>query len=187
MNRQLTAWLPGILAAITVVGMLTWFIVDSPDGSLHPAPRKAPPKAVSSPFETPAPVVGESAVAASKSEPLFEEAMTYYRAHDYSRASFTLRQATARQPGNPEIRFFLGISYLRTKDTRAGINELKVAEGLEASSYDDRIHFFLAKAFLQQNDTANAARCLNDIVEKGGTLAEPARKLKVEMAQDLGH
>ena len=123
-------------------------------------------------------------VAETGIEPLFEEAMNYYRARDFSRASFVLQQATGQQPGNPEIRFFLGISYLLTNDTRAGIRELKVAEALSSSPYVDRIHFYLAKAFLRQKDTINAMRELNALADAGGNLAEPAQKLKLELAKN---
>lgn len=111
--------------------------------------------------------------------------MKYYRARDYSRASFALQQATGQQPDNPEIRFFLGISYLLTNDTRAGIRELKVAECLGSSPYVDRIHFYLAKAFLRQKNTINAKRQWNALVDTGGNLAEPAKKLRFELANNV--
>ena len=135
-----------------MVGMLTWLIVDSPKGPSS-GRRETASKPVSSPFETPAPPAGQPWRSASKSEPLFEEAMGYYRAHDYFRASFTLRQATARQPDNPDDPVLPRYLVPAHPRHRAGINELKVAEGLEGSCYDDRIHFYLAKAFLKQNDT----------------------------------
>jgi predicted Zn-dependent protease len=117
---------------------------------------------------------------ASNNAPLFAEAMKYYRQHDYSQASFALQQATSQQPENPEIRFYLGVCYLLTDDTHAGIRELRVAGGLGSSPYLDRIHYYLAKAFLKQKDTTNAMRELS-AVDNGGQLAESARKLRREL------
>lgn len=173
-----------MLAAAAVAGFIIWLIADSPVTTPPSSPAaKSRPDLAS--FDPPTGPAGEPVVAATGNEPLFAEAMKYYRARDYSRASFTLRQATGQQPGNPEIRFFLGISYLLTNDTRAGIRELKVAEILGSSPYVDRIHFYLAKAFLRQKDTINAMRQLNAMVDTGGNLAEPAKKLRFKLANNI--
>ena len=49
--------------------------------------------------------------------------------------------------------------------------------------YADRVHFYLAKAFLKQKDNTNAIRELTAIVNNGGNLAEPAKKLQLELAK----
>jgi thioredoxin-like negative regulator of GroEL len=182
MNSSLGKWVPGIFAACAIVGVMTWLLVDFPEIGFHTSTVTARIKRDPASIDPPACPGGQPVLPASKNEPLFEEAMRHYRKGDYALASFSLRQATARQPENPEIRFFLGVCYLLTADTRAGIQELKVAEGLEASPYADRIHFYLAKAFLKQQDTTNAMSRLNELVDKGGNLAEPARQLKIELA-----
>jgi hypothetical protein len=181
MKSRIATWVPGILVITAIAGILTWFVVDARENSIPSAPTVSRAEHDPSSFDPPATPVGPTGVAASNQEPLFGEAMKYYRQRDYARASFSLRQATARQPENPEIRFFLGVSYLLTNDTRAGIQELRVAGGLGTSPYVDRIHFYLAKAFLRQKDTINAMRELDALVDNGGTLAEPAKKLKFEL------
>ena len=184
MNDRIAKWVPGMLATAAAVGFMIWLIADSPVTTPASSPAaKARPDLAS--FDPPTGPAGEPVVAATGNEPLFVEAMKYYQARDYSRASFALQQATGRQPGNPEFRFFLGISYLLTNDTQAGIRELKVAEGLGSSPYVDRTHFYLAKAFLRQKDTINAMRQLDTLVDAGGNLAEPARKLRFELANNI--
>lgn len=173
-----------MLAAAAVAGFITWLISDSPV-TTPPSSPAAKPRPDLEYFDPPTCPAGEPVVAATGNEPLFGEAMKYYRARDYSRASFALQQATGQQPDNPEIRFFLGISYLLTNDTRAGIRELKVAECLGSSPYVDRIHFYLAKAFLRQKNTINAMRQWNALVDTGGNLAEPAKKLRFELANNV--
>lgn len=183
MKRQLAKWIPGTLAVLALAAFITWLIADTS--------RSAPPSiaaATSRPdlaaFDAPAPPTGKPVVATTDNTPLFEEGMKYYRVRDYSRASFALQQATSQQPDNPEIRFFLGISYLLTDDTRAGIRELKVAQGLSSSPYVEQIHFYLAKALLRQKDTTNAMRELSALVDSGGNLAATAKKLRLAIAEN---
>ncbi len=184
MNDRIAKWVPGMLATAAVAGFITWLIADSPVTTPPPSPAAQSRPDLAS-FDPPTGPAGEPVVAATGNEPLFVEAMKYYQARDYSRASFALQQATGRQPDNPEIRFFLGISYLLTNDTQAGIRELKVAEFLGSSPDVDRIRFYLAKGFLRQKDTTNALRQLDTLVDAGGNLAEPARKLRVELANNI--
>ena len=185
MNGRIAKWVPGILAAAAVAGFVTWLVADTAPTLEPSSPAMSNSRPDPAAFDAPDGPAAEPLVTATASEPLFSEAMKYYRAQDYSRASFALQTATANHPDNPEIRFFLGISYLLTEDTRAGIRELKVAEGLETSPYVDRIHFYLAKALLRQKDTINAIRQLNTVVAAGGNLADPAKKLKLELASNI--
>lgn len=183
MKRQIAKWVPGILAVLVLAAFIAWLIADT-SRSAPPPVAAATPRPDLAAFDAPAPPTGKPMVATTDNTPLFEEAMKYYRVRDYSRASFALQQATSQQPDNPEIRFFLGVSYLLTDDTRAGIRELKVAQGLSTSPYVDRIHFYLAKALLKQKDTANAMRELSALVEAGGNLAVPAKKLRLAVAEN---
>ncbi len=186
MNGRIAKWVPGILAAAAVAGFVTWLIADMPL-TTEPASPAVVSASHADPahFDAPDWPAGEPAVAATANEPLFAEAMNYYRAKDYSRASYALQKATGQQPDNPEVRFFLGVTYLLTDDTQAGIRELKVAEGLQTSPYVERIHFYLAKALLRQKDTINAMRHLNTVVDAGGNLAAPAKKLKFELVNNI--
>src|SRR3954453_10307767 len=106
MSSRITAWVPGILAAAGVAGLLSWLMYDSPP-VIPPAPHPvAAAKQDPASIEPPSPV-SQAMVEASNNEPLFAEAMKYYRQRDYSGASFALQRATSQQPENPEIRFYL--------------------------------------------------------------------------------
>jgi predicted Zn-dependent protease len=181
MGSGIAKWIPGIVAAAAIVGFITWLMADSPVAGNPSIAVVAQPKPDLASFDPPECPPGPPVMAATVDEPLFAEAMKYYRERDYSRASFALQKATSSQPENPEIRFYLGVAYLLTDDTQAGIRELKVAERLGQSPYMDRIQFYLAKAFLKQKDTASAIQELNTVAASGGNLAESAKKLRSEL------
>jgi hypothetical protein len=183
MSSRTISWVPGVLAAAVAAGVLVWLFVDSPSAELRSAPAASSrPKIDLASIEPPAYKPQERNIAISSASQAFSDAMQRYMQRDYSRASFGLRHATTLEPDNPEIRFFLGVSYLLTNDTRAGISELRVAERLGESPYLERVHYYLAKAFLKQKDTTNAMRELDATVQCGGSLADSARRLKFQLA-----
>jgi thioredoxin-like negative regulator of GroEL len=182
MNRY-AIWIPALLAAIIGGGILIWFFVDSNVVAVQvetPSGSKARVNFAS--IEAPLYSPPRSGAALGAAATLFADAMQRYQKRDYATASVSLRQASIMEPENVEIRFFLGISYLLTNDTRAGISELKVVQKLGASPYLDRVHFYLAKALLRQKDTAAAIRELGAIVEGGGNMADDANRLKIQVA-----
>jgi thioredoxin-like negative regulator of GroEL len=182
MNRY-TFWIPALLAAIVGGGILIWFFVDSNVVDVQVAPPPASKVRVSlASIEAPLYSPTQSGAPIGAAATLFADAMRWYQKRDYANASVSLRQASIMEPENPEIRFFLGISYLLTNDTRAGISELKVVQKLGASPYVEKVHFYLAKALLRQKDTAAALRELGAIVEGGGNMADDANRLKIQVA-----
>jgi cytochrome c-type biogenesis protein CcmH/NrfG len=182
MNRY-TFWIPAVLAALTGSGILIWFLVDSDAGGAQVTPPSASkvtvnPASIDAPSYSP-PESGANVGAATT---LFADAMSRYQKRDYASASVSLRQASILEPGNPEIRFFLGISYLLTNDTTAGISELRVVQKLGESPYLDRVHFYLAKALLRQKDPAAALRELAAMGQGEGNMADAANRLKIQVA-----
>jgi predicted Zn-dependent protease len=182
MNRY-TLWIPAVLAALIGGGILMWLFVDSNAGTAQVAPPSISnitvnPASIEAPSYSP-PQSGATVGAATT---LFGDAMSRYQKRDYASASVSLRQASILEPENPEIRFFLGISYLLTNDTSAGINELRVVQKLGESPYLDRVHFYLAKALLRQKDPAAALRELAAIGQGGGNMADAANRLKIQVA-----
>jgi len=182
MNRY-TLIIPTLLAALIGSGILLWFLVDSNPGT-DPVAAQSGSKVRSNLAYIEAPPYSppQSGAPTGAAATLFADAMKRYQKRDYASASVFLRQASIKEPENPEIRFFLGISYLLTNDTRAGISELKVVQKLSASPYLERVHFYLAKALLRQKDPAAALRELGAIVEGGGTMKDDANRLKIQVA-----
>jgi hypothetical protein len=191
MNSRIFAWIPGVLAAVLGGGILIWLFIDSPSGDPHS--RSASSYTAASNSRSPGEFAKIEAPAYSAADPeeihgdalvLFHDAMHHYQNRDYLHASISLRQATAIDTGNPEIRFFLGICYLMTNDTRAGIGELRVAEQLGPSPYLERVRYYLAKAFLKRQDNVNARRELDAIIDGGGIMVSAAKKLKLELTRN---
>jgi predicted Zn-dependent protease len=182
MNRY-TLLIPALLAALIGGGIMIWFLMDSNAGADQVAPSSSSKVRVNlASIEAPPYSPPQSSAATGAAATLFADAMKRYQKRDYASASVSLRQASIMEPENPEIRFFLGITYLLTNDTRAGINELKVVQKLAASPYLESVHFYLAKALLRQKDPAAALRELGAVVEGGGTMADAANRLKIQVA-----
>jgi hypothetical protein len=182
-NRYTALWIPALLAALLGGGLVIWLFVDSPIGGVQVASPSASNVTVNlASIEAPSYSPPQSGAAVGEAATLFADAMRRYQNRDYASASVSLRQVSILEPENPEIRFFLGISYLLTNDTRAGVSELRVVQKLGASPYLERAHFYLAKALLRQKDPAAALRELAAIVEGGGNMTDAANRLKIQVA-----
>jgi tetratricopeptide (TPR) repeat protein len=178
----------GAVAAVVVViatGTVLWFMQDASvdatiqgdgDGSPSisaeaPAPRIDPlPYSASRPVN----VKGEA-------ENLFRAAMVDYNNKNYLNASVTLQKATLLNPQAPELRVYLGICYLLTRDTQAALNELKVAAALENNPYSDEAHLYLAQAYYRQKDFINAGEQLEK-VKNDPELQRRAVLMRAQMA-----
>ena len=181
MNSRILKWVPVTFAIAALAGIMMRLVVSSQSDVYVPENSVSQIDHDPAWFDAPVFPMGQAVIAASNEEPLFSEAMQYYRRGDYASASFALRQATARQPENQEIRFF-SWSVLPARERHESRHPGTEGCGkLGASPYVDRIHFYLAKAFLRQKDTINALRELNALVDNGGTLSESAKKLKFEL------
>jgi tetratricopeptide (TPR) repeat protein len=123
---------------------------------------------------------------AGSAEQLFMQAMVHYGKGNYGTASEILQEATAQDPEAPELRFFLGVCYLLTHDTIAGMHELKVAVALGPSPYLEQSHFYLAKAFLQQKDLAHARTELDAIIGLHGPMEKTARQARGDVLSSAG-
>lgn len=110
--------------------------------------------------------------------PEFEAAMRLYQQHDFAGAGVALKAVTMRDPGDEAAHFYLGISELMAGQTSEGIQALQRAAGLGGAIYVESAHFYLAKAYLHQNDAAHARDELDVILQLHGDLEAQARDLR---------
>jgi hypothetical protein len=108
---------------------------------------------------------------------LFQAAMTHYLAGAHTRAVEGLRSATAKDPRAADAGFFLGVSLLLTKQTQAGITELKRTIALGDTPYLEEAHFYLAKGLLQAGDASAASRELRAMIALKGDRQREATQL----------
>ena len=110
----------------------------------------------------------------------FQGAIERYTKGDYAGAMAGLRATAAAQPDLPAARFYLGICFLLTNDTPAGIRELSTVAAA-ASSYQERARFYLAKAYLGQLDPMAAREQLQAMIAMHGELEKEAQALLAQI------
>jgi tetratricopeptide (TPR) repeat protein len=107
----------------------------------------------------------------------FRAGMMLYQEGRYDAAIPDFEAASDLNPKGAGIRFFLGICFLLTGQTEAGIGELQATISLGESVYLEEAHFYLAKAWLRLGRLPAARRELQQAIARHGGLAEEARQL----------
>ena len=183
------AWVAGLAVVLIAVGLALWRWQSTtrlPATSPSPVhPQGAPPQptpavpslselaAIEPPPYVPATLRGPVDEAARN----FRQAMQHYGRADYVAALDGLRAAAKLNPRDPNIRFFLGISYLLTNQTESAIKLLQDTVALGESPYLEEAHFYLAKGFLRQGNLTAAQNELKKTIALQGDLEREARKL----------
>jgi hypothetical protein len=108
---------------------------------------------------------------------LFQAAMTDYLAGAHAKAVDGLRSAAGKDPLAADASFFLGASLLLTKQTQAGITELRRTIALGNTPYLEEAHFYLAKGLLQGGNISGASRELRAMIALGGDRQREAKQL----------
>jgi hypothetical protein len=194
-------WWPAWLAAALIVlgiGLWTMWPVREPGpasaiSAIEPTP--SPPAPVATSPAPPAPIeppVSLSTLARFEPPPydapvlrgpedeakkLFRTAMEHYLRGDHKQAIDGLRLATGHDPRASDAGFFLGVSLLLTKQSQAGITELRRTIALGDSPYLEEAHFYLAKGLLQVGDVNAAKRQLRAMIALGGDRQREAKQL----------
>jgi tetratricopeptide (TPR) repeat protein len=107
----------------------------------------------------------------------FREEMKHYAVGDYRGAIPGLRAAARLDPEAGHASFFLGISCVLTGQREEGIRALRQTIGVRDSPYLEEAHFYLAKAFLQNNDPVRARQEVERTIRLRGALENEARQL----------
>ena len=112
----------------------------------------------------------------------FEKGMSFYADSAYDKASEVLNQAQRSNPRNRNILFYLGLSYLLSSDADSAIFYLKevIDSDFELKS---EAQWFLANAYLLNENPVLAKEQLEMIVKSGGVHKSQAMVLLVKLSE----
>jgi hypothetical protein len=113
----------------------------------------------------------------SSSDPtraFFRSAMNAYVEKRYVDALEILEEAVKKEPGAPDVNFYLGICRLLEAKPEASIAPLNAVLESKESPLQQAAHFYLAKAYIQTGDLANAESQLKTAAAMPGNLSTEA-------------
>jgi tetratricopeptide (TPR) repeat protein len=103
-------------------------------------------------------------------------AMLYYELNDWDSAIILLNQYLTKKSYTPDVMFYLGNAYLAKGDSEQAIRWLKEASTM-SSGFDDQINWYLALAYLRQDDQGSARVYLETLCQKDDFYQLKAEKL----------
>ncbi len=175
------AWAYSAGAAALLFAVLGWWLFRGPGHARVDTKGLSPSLAILARIEPPPYIPSSLRRTEDETAERFRLGMESYGEGRYREALPDLRAAAQLSPGRPSIRFFLGICLLLTRQTDAGIEELKRTIELGDSAYLEEAHFYLAKALLARGDIGRAKAELNTIIERGGKLKGEAAGILVQL------
>ena len=104
----------------------------------------------------------------------FRSAMNAYVEKRYVDALEILEEAVKKEPGAPDVNFYLGICRLLEAKPEASITPLNAVLESKESPLQQAAHFYLAKAYIQTGDLANAESQLKTAAAMPGNLSTEA-------------
>ena len=113
----------------------------------------------------------------------FDAAMAHYVAGRHREAAASLGALSQAMPADPGIAFFWGISELALGRPAAAREALTRAIAADVQPYADEAHFYLAKAYLAEDDVDQARRELRYAVEHAAGPDGEAQRLLAELDQ----
>jgi len=119
----------------------------------------------------------------SQARPFFRDAMDAYVDKRYADATDLLEQAAKAEPNAADVNFYLGVCRLlqaKPTDSIAPLQAVLVnvnanAKGNDTSPWAQAAHFYLAKAYIQIGDLADAEAQLQSAATLTGRLSAEAR------------
>lgn len=109
--------------------------------------------------------------------PLFLEGMKHYNEDDFKNASKILKKATQESPERWDYWFYLGVSYFLNKQPKPAIAALSEADKLNKYALEIEIKWYLAQAYLLNEDSNSALEYLQWLENKPGEYSYRAKKL----------
>jgi tetratricopeptide (TPR) repeat protein len=108
-------------------------------------------------------------------------ALALYEARDYRGALAAFEASRAREPVDPAVLFYSGLSRLALGQARAATRDLEQVAGLGDKDLQAPAEWYLALAYLRGHDLAAARSRLERIAEAGGFYQAKARALLSEL------
>jgi tetratricopeptide (TPR) repeat protein len=113
----------------------------------------------------------------SPMSPLFSMGMQAYNEGNYKDAAAILSEATVESPANWSGWFFLGVSYFMDGQAKPAIDALLKADSLNRYAMEIEVKWYLAQAYLLNNDPDGALPYLQWLAEKPGEYSSKAKDL----------
>jgi hypothetical protein len=104
----------------------------------------------------------------------FRSAMNAYLEKRYMDALEILEEAVKKEPGAPDVNFYLGVCRLLEAKPQDSIAPLNAVLDNKESPLQQAAHFYLAKAYIQIGDLVNAESQLQIAAAMPGTLSTEA-------------
>ena len=114
---------------------------------------------------------------AGSARALFQKAMLAYIDKNYTEATELLKRSAELEPKAADVEFYLGICYLMAGHSADAVAPLKTVLSARPGVFTQPAHFYLAKAYLQLGNLAEAERQMQAASELPGRLTAEARSL----------
>jgi tetratricopeptide (TPR) repeat protein len=122
-----------------------------------------------------------SSVRGELTEGKLQDALQQYDAGDFNAALRRLQETLAAEPNDATANFYAGVSYLKVEDSERAVASLQKAIALNDPKFSAPAHWYLALAFLQQNDLAQTRATLEAVIATDHLYKEHAVKLLERM------
>jgi tetratricopeptide (TPR) repeat protein len=118
-----------------------------------------------------------SSVRGELTEGKLQDALQQYDAGDYKAALKLLQEILAAEPDNAAANFYAGVSYLKIEESARAVFNLQKVIALGEAKFSEPAEWYLALAFLQQNDLEKTHATLEIIIAKDHVNKAQAIKL----------
>lgn len=118
-----------------------------------------------------------SSVRGELTEGKLQDALQQYDAGDFKTAITRLQEILATEPDNAAANFYAGVSCLKVEESERAVADLQRTIALNDAKFSEPAQWYLALAFLQQNDLEKTRTTLNEILTKEHLYKEQALKL----------
>jgi len=118
-----------------------------------------------------------SSVRGELTEGKLQDALQQYDAGNFKAALKLLQEILVTEPDNAAANFYAGVSYLKVEDSERAVAGLQKVIALGDAKFSEPAAWYLALAFLQQNDLAKTRAALETITGKDHLYKEQAVNL----------
>lgn len=113
----------------------------------------------------------------------FLQAMSAYEIEDFNTALNLLEKVLAQNPANAEARFYAGMASLELHETAKSIDYFKSVAAIETSEFKQHSQWYLALAFLKNQDEKSAMVVLKEIAASGRKYQKFASELITKLSK----
>lgn len=118
-----------------------------------------------------------SSVRGELTEGKLQDALQQYDAGDFKAAITRLQEILVTESDNIVANFYAGVSYLKVEESERAVGNLQKVVALNDPQFSEPAEWYLALAYLQQNDLEKTRAALNEILTEEHIYKEQAIKL----------